>query len=227
LIVDDFIFTSKEKSLNKKWYIHQFDSLKKLEAERDLITIQNLDSVVKTEEKLTNIFDSLLEVTPKIIQKITYRFKDEKIKSITVDSTLFYDEHSKSLNDKIVPFAFYIYDRHNIYEGDNIMDSIRQYITEYNSISVADKKKYRAYSFLQGTYISFDNPYYHKLVFKGKTTVVVIDAIFGMSFASSYVLDEDYIRIRTDKSDLLLQIKDNKTLIGEGFASGTFIKSNE
>ena len=60
----------------------------------------------------------------------------------------------------------------------------------------------------------------------GHFSLFLVDAIFGFSFASSYEVDENIIRIRTDKSDLLFEIKDNQTLIGEGFARGTFRKSN-
>lgn len=65
---------------------------------------------------------------------------------------------------------------------------------------------------------------YRKLVFKGKSTVVIYDKFIGIPFPTSYVIDEDYIRITTDKSDLLLRIKDNKTLEGEGWAKGVFKK---
>ena len=71
-----------------------------------------------------------------------------------------------------------------------------------------------------------DCTFYRKLIFRGKRTVTIVDAIFGFSLASSYELDENIIRIRTDKSDLLFEIKDSQTLIGEGFARGTFRKSN-
>lgn len=113
-------------TLNKEEYLSTIDTLKIFEYQSSIMQIQNLDSIVKTEERLRSIVDSLLEVTPAIIQKKTYRF---------------------------------------------------------------------------------------------------VDAIFGFSFASSYELDEDIIRIRTDKSDLLFEIKDSQTLIGEGFARGTFRKS--
>ena len=68
--------------------------------------------------------------------------------------------------------------------------------------------------------------FYRKLIFKGRTTVVVVDAIFGISFPTSYILDGDFIRIQTDKSDLLLEIKDANMLLGEGWAVGTFNKVN-
>lgn len=80
---------------------------------------------------------------------------------------------------------------------------------------------------LSGTYTSTDNPFYQSLTFKGKTTVVIKDAIFGMEYPTSYERDENYIRIETDKSDLLLELTDPDTLVGEGFAKGTFIKTEQ
>ena len=80
---------------------------------------------------------------------------------------------------------------------------------------------------LSGTYTSTDNPFYQSLTFKGKTTVVIKDAIFGIEYPTSYERDENYIRIETDKSDLLLELTDPNTLVGEGFAKGTFIKTEK
>lgn len=74
--------------------------------------------------------------------------------------------------------------------------------------------------------MSRDCALYKELIFEGKNTVTIIDGIFGFPFSTSYVLDEDIVRIKTDRSDLLFKIKDSQTLIGEGFAAGTFIKSN-
>lgn len=79
-------------------------------------------------------------------------------------------------------------------------------------------------NYLSGTYTSDDNSFYKSLTFKGKSTVVIKDAFIGMSFPTSYERDENFIRIKTDKSDLLFEIKDEKTLVGEGFAEGCFVK---
>ena len=57
-----------------------------------------------------------------------------------------------------------------------------------------------------------------------RRTVTVYDAFFGFPFTSSYDLDENYIRIRTNTSDLLLEIKDSKTLVGDGWARGIYTK---
>lgn len=77
---------------------------------------------------------------------------------------------------------------------------------------------------LEGTYVTENNLFYKSLTFRGESTVTIKDGIFGLEFTSSYTKDENLIRIQTDKSDLLLEIKDANTLIGSGFAQGTFKK---
>ena len=76
----------------------------------------------------------------------------------------------------------------------------------------------------EGTFIAKDNPLYKSLTFKGKKTVVIHDAIFGMDFPSEYEKDEEFLRIKTDKSDLLFEIISEDTIKGEGFAEGLYIK---
>lgn len=76
----------------------------------------------------------------------------------------------------------------------------------------------------QGTFITEDNHLYKSLTFKGKKTVVIRDAIWGMDYATEYEKDEEFLRIKTDKSDLLLEIISEDTLKGEGWAEGLYIK---
>ena len=75
---------------------------------------------------------------------------------------------------------------------------------------------------INGKWESKDNPLYSILEFKGKSTVV-IKTIMGL-FASSYERDEEFIRVRTDKSDLLFEIVTEDSIIGSGFAKGVWIK---
>ncbi len=110
-----------------------------------------------------------MEVTPNIIQKKTYRFSDDKLKSITVDTTLNYEEYMKSLNEKIIPFAFYVQDQHDIQDEKEIFKNIKKYLTEYVTLPVWDRKKYKTYASLQGSYVS-KNSLYKKLIFRGKKT---------------------------------------------------------
>lgn len=74
--------------------------------------------------------------------------------------------------------------------------------------------------YLSGKYSCVNNCIYQSFEFKGESSVLV-DGIF----AASFVTDKNYVRIKTDKSDLLLKIQDENTLIGEGFATGTYIKN--
>ncbi|MBR1514499.1 MAG: hypothetical protein IJ622_09445 [Bacteroidales bacterium] len=76
----------------------------------------------------------------------------------------------------------------------------------------------------EGTFVANGNSLYKSLTFKGKKTVVVRDAIFGMDFPSEYEKDEEFLRVKTDKSDLLFEIISEDTIKGEGFAEGLYIK---
>ncbi len=75
---------------------------------------------------------------------------------------------------------------------------------------------------INGKWESKDNPLYPILEFKGKSTVV-IKTIMG-PFASGYERDEEFIRVRTDESDLLFEIVNEDSIIGSGFAKGVWIK---
>lgn len=75
---------------------------------------------------------------------------------------------------------------------------------------------------IKGKWNSKDNPFYPILEFKGKSTIVV-KTIMG-PFVSSYERDEEFIRVRTDKSDLLFEIVNEDSIIGSGFAKGVWIK---
>lgn len=75
---------------------------------------------------------------------------------------------------------------------------------------------------LKGIWTSGDNPFYPSLEFKGKSTVV-LKTIMG-SFATSYERDEEFIRVKTDKSDLLFEVVSEDSIVGSGFAKGLWIK---
>lgn len=222
-LAEDFRYYDGADTINKPDYLKN-DTLKYLEVKSEILKIQELDSIVATEEKIITIVDSLLKVTPCIVLKRTYRFSNDKLKSITVDSVMNLEEYSKDYAEKWNQFSFYINDQYDIEDDEELIINIKKYLAEYRNLPVSTKKKYKTYSNLQGTYVG-DSPFYKKLIFRGKKTVTIIDAIFGLPFATSYEIDENYIRIRTDKSDLLFEIKDSETLIGEGFANGVFRKT--
>lgn len=76
----------------------------------------------------------------------------------------------------------------------------------------------------EGTFVAIDKSLYQSLTFKGKKTVVIRDAIFGIDFPSEYEKDEEFLHVKTDKSDLLFEIISEDTIKGEGFAEGLYIK---
>ena len=76
----------------------------------------------------------------------------------------------------------------------------------------------------EGTYVSDENPIYKSLSFKGKNTVVIRDGFLGMEHVTEYVMDDNFIRIKTEPSDLLFEIISRDTLKGEGFAKGLYVK---
>lgn len=223
LLTDSFMYYGKD-TLNKEEYLARLDYLESIDCQGEILNIQDLDSIVKTEERVRNIVELHFDINPLIVQKRTYRFVGDKIMSITVDSILNYDECVKSLNEKWEPFAFYLKDKYGIEDWDDIVPNLKKYLSEYTSLSYSDKKQYKTYAYLQGTYVSNDCIFYKKLIFKGKKTVTIIDAIFGFPFSTSYELDEDIVKVMTDRGELLFDIKDSQTLIGEGFAKGTFVK---
>ena len=78
---------------------------------------------------------------------------------------------------------------------------------------------------LEGKYVLIEGKsVYDSFSFKGKSTVVIES--FGMEFVTSYVKDENYLRIEAEPSHLLLKVQSKDTIIGEGFASGIYIKES-
>lgn len=75
---------------------------------------------------------------------------------------------------------------------------------------------------LAGKWTSKDNSLYPILEFRGKSTVI-IKTVFG-PFATSYERDEEFIRVQTDKSDLLFEVISEDSIVGSGFANGLWVK---
>ncbi|MBD5243305.1 MAG: hypothetical protein HDS60_04385 [Barnesiella sp.] len=75
---------------------------------------------------------------------------------------------------------------------------------------------------INGKWESKDNPLYPILEFKGKSTVLITTILGQLAFG--YERDEEFIRIRTDQSDLLFEIVAEDSIVGSGFAKGVWIK---
>ena len=54
-----------------------------------------------------------------------------------------YEEYVKSLNEKLIPFVFYIKDQYDIENINEIAASIKNYLSEYVSLLAYDRKNIR------------------------------------------------------------------------------------
>jgi len=75
-----------------------------------------------------------------------------------------------------------------------------------------------------GTFASGEDIQYKSFNFKSKDSVTVSDAYNDSIFTSKYVIDGDMIKLYDQQNTIMLLIRDEQTLIGEGFTRGTFTK---
>lgn len=75
-----------------------------------------------------------------------------------------------------------------------------------------------------GTFASNEDIQYKAFNFKSKDSVTVTDAYTDSVFTSKYVIEGDMIKLYDQQNTIMLLIRDDKTLIGEGFTRGTFTK---
>ena len=126
-------------TLNKEGYLSYVDNIQKsIEGQISLLDIQDSDSTIRTEEQRYSITELPLEISPLICQKLTYRFANNKVLSITVDS-INSEEHMRSFTEKWIPFAFYIKDQYGIEDVNEIIANIKKYLSDYTSLSALDK----------------------------------------------------------------------------------------
>jgi hypothetical protein len=220
ILSDDFIYSDKkENDFNKTEYLSRLDSLKNITYKSKILTFQDLDSIVKTEEEISTIFDSIMEGIPSLIQKKTYRFIDQKLKRITVDTTLNFDSYILKLNEKIAPLLYYVQTEYDIQDKNEIFKNLKKYINEFGSLTQSDKNKYKKYSSVQGTFIG--EGIINKFEFKKEHCNFMY---FGFSMNGKYSIDEDFVFIEASElGNISLKIIDHNTLSGEGlFASGLF-----
>ena len=66
-------------------------------------------------------------------------------------------------------------------------------------------------------YLSFD--------FKSKDSVVIQDTYTDSLFTTKYIIEGEMIKLKQQENTILLMIRDNQTLIGEGFTKGVYNKN--
>lgn len=77
---------------------------------------------------------------------------------------------------------------------------------------------------ISGQFATTEDVQYQSFDFKSKDLVTVTDIYTGSSFSSKYVIEGDMIKLYDQQNSILLLIRDDNTLIGEGFTRGTFTK---
>lgn len=77
---------------------------------------------------------------------------------------------------------------------------------------------------VSGTFTSTEDIQYKVFNFKSRDSVLVQDAYTDSSFISKYVIDGDMIKLYDQQNTIMLLIRDDKTLVGEGFTRGVFTK---
>jgi SH3-like domain-containing protein len=77
---------------------------------------------------------------------------------------------------------------------------------------------------VSGTYISDSDTQYKTFDFGSQDSVVVKDTYTDSTFKAKYVIEGDMIKLYDQQNMILLLIRDEKTLVGEGFTRGTFKK---
>lgn len=77
---------------------------------------------------------------------------------------------------------------------------------------------------VSGVYVSDSETQYKTFDFGTNDSVIVKDVYTDSTFTSKYVIDGDMIKLYDQQNMILLLIRDDNTLIGEGFTRGTFTK---
>ena len=238
LLDSSFVYENSYDTLTRTEFLDAIDSLKKIGSKRELINLINQDSIIITEERLSDIFLESLDINPKPIQHTKYKIENGKVASIYIDTIIVSKKYLDEFENKIVPFEYFLKDSFGLTSEEALVD-INKYLIDYNRLSLSDKKKYKLFANLQGSYLCRDlsaSSWLPILIFKGKSSVVVLDVFSlafimseGLNMSSSYIydIDENYIRIHVKGEVYLFEIIDNNTLQGiSSWATGTYRKTN-
>lgn len=190
----------------------------------DIVNSSDEDSVVKVKFNFITPLDSALGVKSKIEVDAKFYISENKIDEIIYRPN---PDTQKENNDEFVKYFYalkcYLYDN-QIFDStinDDKSKLKKFYITnskKFNNLDEKVRNDYYKTSFLRGVY-RCENCIYRKIEFLGKSTCMILGF-----FGTSYVVDDNFIRIKTDKGDLILRIIDKNTLEGEGWASGLYKK---
>jgi hypothetical protein len=77
---------------------------------------------------------------------------------------------------------------------------------------------------ISGVFNSDSDTQYQSFNFKSKNLVEVRDNYADSTFTTNYVIEDDIIKLQQQENTILLMIRDEYTLIGEGFTKGVYQK---
>lgn len=78
---------------------------------------------------------------------------------------------------------------------------------------------------ISGKFTSDSDTQYLSFDFKSKDSVVIQDTYADSLFTAKYIIDGEMIKLKQQENTILLMIRDNQTLIGEGFTKGVYNKN--
>lgn len=78
---------------------------------------------------------------------------------------------------------------------------------------------------VSGKYVTNDDLQYKSFDFKTKDSVVIQDSYMDSLTTVPYTIDGDMIKFKEQENTFILVIRDETTLMGEGFTKGTFIRN--
>lgn len=78
---------------------------------------------------------------------------------------------------------------------------------------------------ISGKFTSDSDTQYLSFDFKSKDSVVIQDTYADSLFTAKYVIEGDMVKFKQQENTILLLIRDNQTLIGEGFTKGVYNKN--
>lgn len=78
---------------------------------------------------------------------------------------------------------------------------------------------------ISGKFTSDSDTQYLSFDFKSKDSVVIQDTYTDSLFTAKYIIEGEMIKLKQQENTILLMIRDNQTLIGEGFTKGVYNKN--
>ncbi|MGF1924700.1 MAG: SH3 domain-containing protein [Bacteroidia bacterium] len=78
---------------------------------------------------------------------------------------------------------------------------------------------------VSGKYVTNDDLQYKSFDFKTKDSVIIHDSYMDSLTTVPYTIDGDMIKFKQQENTFILVIRDETTLMGEGFTKGTFIRN--